>query len=69
MAEDGSVVAVGETYGSWDGLNAGFDDFAAVRLDASGDEIWRYQVNLTLKCYLLARMAATFALHCQRSIY
>jgi len=49
MAEDGSVVAVGETYGSWDGVNAGFDDFAAVRLDASGDEIWRYQVNLTLK--------------------
>ncbi|CAN0483185.1 unnamed protein product, partial [Scytosiphon promiscuus] len=43
MAEDGSVVVVGYTYGDWDGVNAGGADFAALRLDANGTEIWRYQ--------------------------
>lgn len=45
MAADGSVIAVGQTAGSWDGTNAGLDDFAALRLDATGEEIWRYQVR------------------------
>lgn len=51
MAEDGSVVAVGQTWGNWDGVNpnAGGADFAAFRLSASGEEIWRYQVNIFLQ--------------------
>lgn len=45
MTADGSVIAVGQTAGVWDGANAGLDDFAALRLDASGEEVWRYQVH------------------------
>lgn len=47
MAENGSVIAVGQTGGDWDGVNAGSDDFVALRLDADGEEIWRYQVIYT----------------------
>ncbi|CAM9620673.1 unnamed protein product [Ectocarpus fasciculatus] len=43
MAEDGSVVCVGTTDGSWDGDTNGGNDFAAFRLDGNGQEIWRYQ--------------------------
>lgn len=50
MAADGSVVVVGRTYGDWDGINAGDADFAAFRLDASGEGIWRFQVNIFLQC-------------------
>lgn len=46
MAEDGSVICVGVTDGSWDGnANNGENDFAAFRLDGNGEEIWRYQVG------------------------
>lgn len=45
MAEDGSVICVGTTYGSWDGPNQGGGDIAAFRLDGNGEEIWRYQVG------------------------
>lgn len=45
MAEDGSVICVGYTYGSWDGPLSGERDFAAFRLDGDGKEIWRYQVG------------------------
>ncbi len=47
MAEDGSVICVGYTYGSWDGLLNGERDFAAFRLDGNGEEIWRYQVGFS----------------------
>ena len=46
MAEDGSVIVVGRTYGSWDGKADGAGgDVAAFRLDGDGEEIWRYQVG------------------------
>lgn len=49
MAEDGSVIGVGRTYGSWDGEahDDGDSDFAAFRLDGNGEEIWRYQVGFS----------------------
>lgn len=45
MGEDGSVVLAGSTEGSWDGERAGdVSDFAAVKLNADGEEVWRWQV-------------------------
>lgn len=49
MAGDGSVICVGQTYGSWDGDANGDSDFAAFRLDGNGEEIWRYQVGFSPK--------------------
>lgn len=43
--EDEGVVFVGLTYGAWIGDNAGESDFAAVKLDSEGVEVWRYQVR------------------------
>lgn len=45
--EDGGVVFAGFTKGDWIGVNANedFEDFAAVKLDSEGDEVWRYQVR------------------------
>lgn len=54
LAEDGSMIVVGETDGSWDGANAGGNDFAAFRLDADGEEIWRYQVRTFLNVCCLS---------------
>lgn len=45
--EDGSVVAAGYTAGIWSGTNAGDEDFAAVKLDKDGNEVWRWQVGAT----------------------
>lgn len=46
MAVNGSVVMAGYTSGDWDGeVHAGGDDFAAVKLDADGNEVWRWQVG------------------------
>lgn len=45
--QDGSVLLVGYTFGDWDeGISATLDkrDFAAVQLDANGNEVWRWQV-------------------------
>ena len=36
---------VGDTFGNWSGVNEGARDFAAVKLDANGSELWRWQVN------------------------
>lgn len=45
MGHDGSVVLAGVTAGPWRGSHAGGAfDFAAVKLDSSGDEVWRWQV-------------------------
>lgn len=63
MAEDGSMVLVGYTYGAWDGVNAGETDLAALRLDTNGTEIWRYQVSCfrTVSPFtVLARRAYTY---------
>ena len=35
----------GETYGNWGSDNAGAADYAAVKLDSGGVEVWRYQVR------------------------
>lgn len=45
MAGDGSLLLVGSTTGDWDGVSAGEDDFAAVKLDSESDEDWRWQVR------------------------
>lgn len=45
VGADGSVVLAGATAGSWSGANLrGFSDFAAVKLDSGGKELWRWQV-------------------------
>ena len=45
-APDGSVVLAGMTSGGWNGTNGGERwDFAAVKLDATGREVWRWQVR------------------------
>lgn len=49
MEIDGSVMLAGITGGTWGGAysNVGGEyDFAAVKLDANGDEVWRWQVRL-----------------------
>lgn len=39
-------LCAGETAGDWNGTNSGDDDdLAAVKLDAEGNELWRYQVR------------------------
>ena len=45
MAGDGSVVLAGASSGNWSGLNRGGQDFAAVKIDSDGNEIWRWQVR------------------------
>lgn len=42
---DGSVFLAGATYGDWSGVNAGESDFAVVKLDADGNETWRWHVR------------------------
>lgn len=45
IGEDGSVVLAGKTSGHWAGEADGMTfDFAAVKLDADGREMWRWQV-------------------------
>lgn len=46
MGDEGSVLLVGDTSGNWTGVNAGSFDFAAIKLDASGKELWRWQVGV-----------------------
>ncbi|CAM9957439.1 unnamed protein product, partial [Laminaria digitata] len=46
IGNDGSVFLAGNTYGDWNGANAGLSDFAAAKLDADGNEVWRWQVRL-----------------------
>lgn len=46
MADSGSSVLAGCTSGGRDGENGlGGDDFAVVKLDANGNELWRWQVR------------------------
>lgn len=46
IGTDGSVFLAGETTGDWGSVNEGRSDFALVKLDAGGNEIWRWQVRL-----------------------
>lgn len=45
VASDGAVVLAGETSGGWSGAASGGVDFAAVKLDEDGVEVWRWQVR------------------------
>lgn len=46
--EDGSFVLAGHAEGVWSGdSSAGGLDFVAVKLDADGQEVWRWQVKET----------------------
>jgi WW domain len=44
---DSSIVLTGYTYGSLIGSNAGRADMFAIKLNASGSEMWRYQTGTT----------------------
>lgn len=46
MGDDGSVVLAGYTDGAFSGGSKGAEDFAAVKLSADGEELWRWQVNI-----------------------
>lgn len=45
VAQDGSIILAGSTAGDWNGSIVGTRDFAAVRLDVDGTELWRWQVR------------------------
>lgn len=45
MTEDGAFVMVGQCEGDWSGESSGALDFAVIKLDADGDELWRWQVR------------------------
>lgn len=45
MGNDGSIFLAGDTNESWSGDNAGDLDFVACKLDANGEEVWKWQVN------------------------
>lgn len=46
MTNDGCFVLAGHTEGVFSGeASAGGEDFAAVKLDAEGQEVWRWQVR------------------------
>lgn len=45
MLADGSVVLAGSTSGDWQGNNLGKSDFAAVKLDADGNLLWKWQAR------------------------
>ncbi|CAM9618697.1 unnamed protein product [Discosporangium mesarthrocarpum] len=43
---DGSIYLGGYTKGDWSGVNSGLSDFAAVKLDADGMAVWRWQAHM-----------------------
>lgn len=45
LGSDGSIYLAGYTTGNWSDINVGHEDFAAAKLDADGNEIWRWQVR------------------------
>lgn len=48
MTADGNIVLAGWTLGSWANTMVGVTDAAAVKLDANGTELWRWQVKTCL---------------------
>lgn len=40
------MVISGQTGGDWEVTNAGGPDFVAIKFDADGEELWRWQVCL-----------------------
>lgn len=45
IGPDGSIYLGGATWGPWATVHAGQSDFAAVKLDPEGNEVWRWQVS------------------------
>lgn len=45
VGSDGSTVLVGHSKGDWNGTNAGDYDFVALKVDAQGEIIWKWQVK------------------------
>lgn len=45
MGDNSSVILVGSSYGNWADTNKGGEDFIAVKLDADGNILWKWQVN------------------------
>ena len=45
MADDGSVIVAGYTEGDWGEVNAGSNDFVAVKLDVAGEQVCVWQVR------------------------
>lgn len=54
VGHDASVILAGYSIGNWSGTALGRADFAAVKLDAGGNELWRWQVCLKGKRCLAA---------------
>lgn len=57
VGNDDSVVLAGYSSGNWSGILVGRADFAAVRLDADGNELWRWQVFQPNDAVLAGRMS------------
>lgn len=45
VGKDGSAVLAGFSRGAWDGFISGSQDFAAVKIDSDGSELWKWQVK------------------------
>ena len=74
--DDESVVLTGHTNGLWSIASSGATDWAAVKLDENGNELWRWQVTQLSRMCLYARthlLSKTFVLNndslCCYSIY
>lgn len=52
--DDESVVLTGFTDGAWSDVSSGETDFAAVKLDGNGTELWRWQV-IVISCTVCMR--------------
>lgn len=50
--EDGGFVLAGRTDGTWNTTSSGGLDFAAVKLDVDGNELWRWQVRESLLVFV-----------------
>ena len=54
---DDSVVLTGYSSGDWSGTSSAWDDCVAVKLDANGNELWRWQVYTSVQyVYIYVRL-------------
>lgn len=55
VAADGTIVVVGNTYGSWATslTDTEWSDFAAFKLDADGELLWRWRVHPPSKFFFV----------------
>lgn len=68
MADDGSFVIAGQSSGNFTGIDS-IDvelesNFAAIKLDSEGDEVWRWQVR-SYSTVVATRHAAPLLVSCQ----